>query len=108
MGAGLDIISEPAFHLRDHQRKYKSVSNDFYLDDIGLFKAQPELLLKVDAGELELRWQVDPTWKLYTSSSMTIGSWNAVTNIPATIAALNILRLPIDAPRAFFRLQRTP
>ena len=82
--------------------------NDFYLDDIGLFKTQPELSIGVDAGELELRWQVDPAWKLFTSDSLTIGSWSAVTNIPATSGALNILRLPMDAPRAFFRLQRIP
>jgi hypothetical protein len=80
--------------------------NDFYLDDIGLFKSPPDLLISVDAGALELRWQVDPAWNLFTSSLMTNGSWSAVTNIPTMNGEVNILRLPMDSPRAFFRLQR--
>jgi len=81
--------------------------NDFYLDDIGL-KTFPELFLRVDSGDLELRWQTDPVWGLFTSSSMLAGSWIAVTNVPTTSEASSILRLPMEAPRAFYRLQRIP
>lgn len=80
--------------------------NDFYIDDIGLKKAVPELLIKREGGEIALRWPADPAWGLFTSSLLTDVSWNAVTNIPATAGITNILLLPMDAPRAFFRLQR--
>src|SRR5262249_10573214 len=81
--------------------------NDFYLDDIGL-RTLPELFLKVDGSRLELRWQVEPAWGLFTSSWLPPGSWGLVTNAPTTVGALNVLSLPINSPAAFFRLQRLP
>lgn len=81
--------------------------NDFYLDDIGL-KTLPELFLKVDSGDVELRWHLEPEWELFTSTSLAPGSWSAVTNIPTQVGTLNVLRLPIESPHAFFRLQRLP
>ncbi len=82
--------------------------NDFYLDDIGLLQAWPKLDVRIVDGNFELRWPADPAWRLFTSSSLFPGSWHAVTNGPATNAALYVLRLPIDPPNAFFRLQRMP
>jgi len=80
--------------------------NDFYLDDLGLLKALPELVARIVGGELELRWPADPAWGLFTSNSLLPGSWDAVASSPTTSGAVSILRLPIDAPRACFRLQR--
>ena len=82
--------------------------NDFYVDDLGLFKALPELVARIVGGELELRWPADPAWGLFTSNSLPPGSWDAVASSPTTSGAVSILRLPIDAPRAFFRLQLIP
>lgn len=82
--------------------------NDFYIDDLGLLEALPELFINLDGGELELRWQAIPAWKVFISSSVINGSWNAVTNIPTVNGIFNTLRLPVNAPREFFRLQKTP
>jgi len=82
--------------------------NDFYIDDIELIKSPLEMFVKIDVDELELRWPADPAWGLFTSSSLLAGSWAAVTNSPTTEGSVNSLRLPINAPRGFFRLQRIP
>lgn len=82
--------------------------NDFYMDDIVLLKAPLELGARVAGGDFELRWPADSAWGLFTSRSLLAGSWNAVTNSPTANGVVNILRLPMDAPRAFFRLQRIP
>ena len=82
--------------------------NDFYLDDIGLHRTSIELFIKRNGDEFELSWPTDPMWGLFTSSSMLPGSWNPATNSPSTSGMESILRLPLDASRAFFRLQPIP
>jgi hypothetical protein len=81
--------------------------NDFYLDDIRLLEALPQLFIKLDGSELELRWQPNPAWRVFTSSSVTSGSWTALTNIPTAHGIFSTLRLPMREPREFFRLQKT-
>jgi len=80
--------------------------NDFYMDDIDLLETLPELFVKVDRDDIELRWSSSPAWSLFSSSSLLAGSWRATTNSPTTIGSVHVLRLPIEAPHAFFRLQR--
>ena len=82
--------------------------NDFYIDDLKLLEAPPELFIRLDGNEIELRWHANPAWKVFTSSSVTNGSWNVVTNIPTANGILYTLRLPIKARQEFFRLQKIP
>jgi hypothetical protein len=78
------------------------------MDDLGLLEALPELFIRLDGNETELRWQANPTWKVFTSSSVTSGAWSVITNVPTADGSVNVLRLPINSPQGFFRLQRLP
>ena len=82
--------------------------NDFYIDDVRLIHAFPELTARVNGSELVLTWPVDSAWGLFSSDTMITGSWKLVERIPVTNGNLAILRLSTGLPQAFFRLQRLP
>ncbi len=82
--------------------------NDFYVDDVSLFKTSLRISTSIMGSSLGLSWPADPTWSLFTSSSLATGSWSPVSPIPSTTLGISSLAVPISGPRAYYRLQRIP
>ena len=79
--------------------------NDFYVDDIGIFPVPLALTASTLSGVLSLSWPADPAWGLFSSNTLVADSWIPVTTSPTTEFGMSTLVLPINEPRAFFRLQ---